>query len=102
MNCDGQCTCNSANGNCSEGITGDGHCDACSEGYFGMDCESVCTCENGMCDSGPVGEGTCMACQPGFFGSNCQALCSCLHGVCNEGKSVGMCGWVWVYMFQDF
>ena len=41
--------CSCENGNCDDGILGDGTC-SCSSGCFGENCEIECICEYGECD----------------------------------------------------
>ncbi|KAM8930744.1 stabilin-1 [Pelodytes ibericus] len=55
----------SNNGDCHEGIAGDGEC-ICKEGFHGTACES---------------------CEPGRYGQDCKSECDCVHGRCNDGQA---------------
>lgn len=94
--CPGTPVC-SGNGQCSEGLAGNGSCtcqggfkgtacELCSDGNkFGPSCNSTCMCRNGECDSWINGTGQCKpnTCKNGYYGQDCQMS----HPPCNGGNA---------------
>ncbi|XP_028673278.2 stabilin-2 [Erpetoichthys calabaricus] len=84
----------SNNGNCSDGISGNGTC-TCLPGFggtacencaddnlYGPNCTSVCECVHGMCDNGIRGSGLC-TCFSGYTGPKCdQEIPECANLKC--------------------
>ena len=97
-NCENACVC--INGECDDGILGDGTC-SCSPDYFGINCQNSYSCVNGECDDGILGDGSC-SCSPGCYGESCDIEYICEYGECDEmgscvchsgytGESCGLC-----------
>ncbi|XP_053576998.1 stabilin-1 [Bombina bombina] len=82
----------SNNGNCTDGITGNGECickmgfhgtacEMCEPGKYGNDCQSECKCKNGTCNDGILGDGTCQ-CEKGWSGHTCDR--DIKNDLCND------------------
>ena len=114
---DGACTCSSGyfgsscslscgcvNGpSCFDGVSGDGTCTSCNDGWYGIYCDAPCTCDptgGTACNNlQPAGDGHCVSCNPGYWNPDCSVACTCGHGSCNDGTTgTGACtcdaGWV--------
>jgi len=80
--------CDCINGNCNDGIRGDGgcdcyqgwdgdNCDKCAKNHYGDNCDKCTHCGiYGICDDGFMGIGACI-CNRGYTGENCN---QCING----------------------
>ncbi|XP_053324949.1 stabilin-1 [Spea bombifrons] len=86
----------SNNGDCQDGVTGNGECickegfhgtacESCEPGRYGKDCKSDCDCVHGRCDDGLTGDGTCR-CDKGWSGYSCETDIE--NDLCNGTCSV--------------
>lgn len=61
-NCE-RCLCDLLHGSCNDTITGDGHCQFCTDPHwYGTNCDQVCECVYGECNDGVNGNGLCTQC----------------------------------------
>lgn len=90
----------SSNGQCGDGISGDGHCkcsanftgtacERCIPGKYGANCMNECMCGNGLCNDGVHGDGTCL-CHHGWKGPLCDSSANytyCLPTKCSQNAT---------------
>ncbi len=67
-------TCTCQNGECNDGINGDGKCKECTGSFWGENCNQKPTCVNGTPSLGIAGNGKCSDCftDTGWSGENCD------------------------------